>query len=177
MFSSCLWVNSYSYSVSRLMFAAPKDAGVVVIAKQQTTGRGRGGNTWISPYGCAMFSLHVRIPVMSRLGIRPPFLQHLMSLAVVDGVRSIPGYEVWDLTQWTFENGIYFSSLGESEFVKFNIFNDLNCRIWNLYASIGWIYMYFIYWTKAVRYVHLRVYGYSVYTFICTAVLCIAFSI
>ena len=34
--------------------------GLVVLADQQTQGRGRGGNLWISPPGCAMFSLQVK---------------------------------------------------------------------------------------------------------------------
>ncbi|XP_014667415.1 PREDICTED: biotin--protein ligase-like [Priapulus caudatus] len=77
----------------RLMFVTPADTGVVAIARQQTAGRGRSGNAWISPRGCAMFSAVVRVPLMSVLGKRTPFLQHLMALAIVEAVRSEPGYE------------------------------------------------------------------------------------
>lgn len=49
---------------------------------------------WLSPVGCMMFSLHVKIPFASSLGQRPPFLQHIASLAAVEAVRSQPGYEV-----------------------------------------------------------------------------------
>lgn len=49
---------------------------------------------WLSPAGCMMFSLHVRIPFASNLGQRPPYLQHIASLAAVEAVRSQPGYEV-----------------------------------------------------------------------------------
>ena len=55
---------------------------------------GRGGNVWLRPPGCAMFSIHVRVPATSWLGERIPFLQHIMSLAVVLAVRTKPGYEV-----------------------------------------------------------------------------------
>lgn len=55
---------------------------------------GRGPNAWLSPVGCALFTLLVSIPLRSQLGQRIPFIQHLMSLAVVEAVRSIPEYEV-----------------------------------------------------------------------------------
>ena len=41
-----------------------------------------------------MLSLNVRIPFASNLGQRPPYLQHIASLAVVEAIRSQPGYEV-----------------------------------------------------------------------------------
>lgn len=44
--------------------------------------------------GCALSTLLVRVPLRSQLGQRIPFVQHLMSLAVVEAVRSIPGYQV-----------------------------------------------------------------------------------
>ena len=49
---------------------------------------------WLSPAGCMMFSLHVRIPFASKLGQRPPYLQHIASLAAVEAIRSQPGYQV-----------------------------------------------------------------------------------
>ena len=49
---------------------------------------------WLSPAGCMMFSLHVRIAFASNVGQRPPYLQHIASLAAVEAVRSQPGYEV-----------------------------------------------------------------------------------
>ena len=55
---------------------------------------GRGGNKWIAPAGCAMFSLHVRVPGGSELADKLPFLQHIASAAVVEAVRTMPGYEV-----------------------------------------------------------------------------------
>lgn len=55
---------------------------------------GRGGNSWLSPEGCAMFSLHVRIELENSLGRAVSYLQHITSLAVVESVRTLPGYEV-----------------------------------------------------------------------------------
>lgn len=55
---------------------------------------GRGKNTWLSPLGCAMFTLGVQVELSSRLGHRIPFLQHLAALAVVEAVCTLPGYQV-----------------------------------------------------------------------------------
>ncbi|XP_029658411.1 biotin--protein ligase [Octopus sinensis] len=68
-------------------------AGLVAIAGRQTSGRGRGGNQWISPPGCAMFTLHVCFDASSALGQAPTFLQHFCGLAMVLSVRELPGYE------------------------------------------------------------------------------------
>lgn len=55
---------------------------------------GRGRNAWLSPLGCAMFTLNVQVELSSRLGQRIPFLQHLAALAAVEAVRTLPGYQV-----------------------------------------------------------------------------------
>ncbi|XP_010186121.1 PREDICTED: biotin--protein ligase [Mesitornis unicolor] len=93
-----------------LMFELPEEMGLIAIAVRQTQGKGRGGNVWLSPVGCALSTLHITIPLHSNLGQRIPFIQHLVSLAVVEGVRSIPGYEDIDLrVKWP--NDIYYSDL------------------------------------------------------------------
>ncbi|KAK7121141.1 hypothetical protein R3I94_020946 [Phoxinus phoxinus] len=92
-----------------LVSQSPQE-GLIAIAARQTQGKGRGGNAWLSPLGCAMFSLHLQIPLNSRLGQRLPFLQHLVALAVVESVRTLPGYEDVDLRlKWP--NDIYYSDL------------------------------------------------------------------
>ena len=84
--------------------------GVICIAGQQTQGKGmcsliprrgmlslvtgRGGNQWISPKGCMMFSFSLSIPSSSRLSRYSSILQHITSLSVVSAIRTIPGYEV-----------------------------------------------------------------------------------
>ncbi|XP_063201747.1 biotin--protein ligase isoform X1 [Chroicocephalus ridibundus] len=93
-----------------LMFELPEEMGLIAIAVRQTQGKGRGGNVWLSPVGCALATLHITIPLHSNLGQRIPFVQHLVSLAVVESVRSIPGYEEIDLrVKWP--NDIYYSDL------------------------------------------------------------------
>ncbi|XP_075566968.1 biotin--protein ligase [Pelecanus crispus] len=93
-----------------LMFELPEEMGLIAIAVRQTQGKGRGGNIWLSPLGCALSTLHITIPLHSNLGQRIPFIQHLVSLAVVESVRSIPGYEDIDLrVKWP--NDIYYSDL------------------------------------------------------------------
>uniref|UniRef100_A0A8C8VEC2 Holocarboxylase synthetase n=1 Tax=Pelusios castaneus TaxID=367368 RepID=A0A8C8VEC2_9SAUR len=88
----------------------PQEMGLIAIAVRQTQGKGRGGNVWLSPKGCALSTFHLSIPLDSHLGQRIPFIQHLMSLAVVESVRSIPGYEDIDLrVKWP--NDIYYSDL------------------------------------------------------------------
>ncbi|XP_015759957.1 PREDICTED: biotin--protein ligase-like [Acropora digitifera] len=85
----------------------PDDLGIIVVAGQQVKGQGRGGNVWLSPAGCMMFSLHVQFPFESNLGQRLPFLQHIASLAAVEAIKAKPGYEVVDVSlKWP--NDIYF---------------------------------------------------------------------
>ena len=58
--------------------------GTICVADAQGSGRGRGANAWASPPGCLMFSLSsdVRLP-----GTRLPFVQYLVSLALVRAAR------------------------------------------------------------------------------------------
>ncbi|XP_072471010.1 biotin--protein ligase [Notamacropus eugenii] len=91
-----------------LMFEVPPDLGLVAIAARQTQGKGRGGNVWLSPLGCSLSTLHICVPLYSHLGQRIPYVQHLMSLAVVEAVRSIPEYQDINLrVKWP--NDIYYS--------------------------------------------------------------------
>ncbi|XP_054985200.1 biotin--protein ligase isoform X2 [Sorex araneus] len=93
-----------------LMFEMPPEMGLIAIAGRQTQGRGRGRNAWLSPVGCALATVLVTVPLRSHLGQRIPFVQHLASLAVVEAVRSIPGYQDINLrVKWP--NDIYYSDL------------------------------------------------------------------
>ncbi|XP_058379061.1 biotin--protein ligase isoform X2 [Diceros bicornis minor] len=93
-----------------LMFEMPQEMGLIAIAARQTQGKGRGRNAWLSPVGCALSTLLISIPLRSQLGQRIPFVQHLMSLAVVEAVRSIPEYQDINLrVKWP--NDIYYSDL------------------------------------------------------------------
>ncbi|XP_043929068.1 biotin--protein ligase isoform X2 [Protopterus annectens] len=93
-----------------LMTNSPQGNGLIAIAARQTQGRGRGGNAWLSPVGCAMFTLLLSIKMDSKLGQRITFLQHLVALSVVEAVRTLPGYEAIDLrVKWP--NDIYYSDI------------------------------------------------------------------
>lgn len=92
----------------KIQFSVPSGVGLIAIPGKQTQGKGRGGNAWLSPVGCAMFSLLVSLPMDSHLGRHASFLQHITSLAVVQSVRSLPGYQDIDLRlKWP--NDLYFS--------------------------------------------------------------------
>ncbi|KAK7907074.1 hypothetical protein WMY93_015686 [Mugilogobius chulae] len=102
-------VSSTMDLLEGLNMRVPAHMGLVAVAARQSHGRGRSANGWLSPVGCAMFSVCLQVELSSRLGQRIPFLQHLMALAVVQAVRSLPGYEDLDLrVKWP--NDIYHSS-------------------------------------------------------------------
>lgn len=49
---------------------------------------------WLSPDGCALFSIQLHIPLSSPLGQRIPLLQHLVSAAIVDSITKSNEYKV-----------------------------------------------------------------------------------
>ncbi|TMW66384.1 hypothetical protein Poli38472_004149 [Pythium oligandrum] len=63
--------------------AAP--AGVVCYTAHQLQGKGRGTNTWVSPEGCLTFSFRSSFTDGASL----PFVQYLVSLAIVKAVESV----------------------------------------------------------------------------------------
>ncbi|KAI8052146.1 biotin-protein ligase [Syncephalis plumigaleata] len=66
--------------------------GTLCVATRQVSGRGRGGNAWVSPTGSLSFSMLLRQSVKNGLP-SPVLVQYLVALAVVDAVRSKPGYK------------------------------------------------------------------------------------
>lgn len=80
--------------------------GIVIIAGSQISGKGRRSNKWISPAGCAMFTLLFNVPLSSRLGKRMSLLQHISALAVVHSIRSQTAYKDLKL-QIKWPNDIY----------------------------------------------------------------------
>jgi biotin-[acetyl-CoA-carboxylase] ligase BirA-like protein len=77
--STQTWLDSNSTLLNQL------PEGFVFIANNQTQGRGRSGNHWVSSNGCLQFSLVVRHPHRFE---RLVFLQYLMALAIVKGIRA-----------------------------------------------------------------------------------------
>ncbi|XP_063433359.1 biotin--protein ligase-like [Mytilus trossulus] len=101
-------IHSTMPVLESLQFSCPDNNGLITISSVQTKGQGRGDNLWLSPAGCAMFTIHVCLPLSSHLGKAASFLQHLTSLAVVEGIRTLPGYQDIDLRlKWP--NDIYYS--------------------------------------------------------------------
>ncbi|XP_077502396.1 biotin--protein ligase-like [Amblyomma americanum] len=83
--------------------------GSVAIATRQLNGVGRGGNAWLGPPGCAMFTVCLQVPLNSPLGQKSPFVQHLAALAVAKAVRCTEGYEMVNIrVKWP--NDIYYGS-------------------------------------------------------------------
>ncbi|GAA5855329.1 hypothetical protein JCM8547_009037 [Rhodosporidiobolus lusitaniae] len=73
-------------------FLSTLPSGLVCLASHQAAGRGRGGNSWISPAGCLQFSLVARLPA-EQAANKVVFIQYLFGLAVVEAIRGVEGYE------------------------------------------------------------------------------------
>mmetsp|Transcript_25077 Transcript_25077/g.41305 ORF Transcript_25077/g.41305 Transcript_25077/m.41305 type:complete len:326 (-) Transcript_25077:123-1100(-) len=80
--------------------------GLLALANRQTAGKGRGGNTWTSPFGCLMFSLCFK----ETEGLRVPLLQYLVSLSIVTSVNKRPDFRGVKL-QIKWPNDIYANGL------------------------------------------------------------------
>ncbi|GAA5845094.1 hypothetical protein JCM11251_000007 [Rhodosporidiobolus azoricus] len=92
-------------------FLSSLPSGLVCLASHQAAGRGRGGNSWISPAGCLQFSLVTRLAAADSPKI--VFIQYLFGLAVVEAIRGVPGYDrVGVCLKWP--NDIY-ADMGEGE--------------------------------------------------------------
>lgn len=93
-------------------FLSSLPSGLVCLASHQIAGRGRGGNSWVSPAGCLQFSLVLRLASSNAPKI--VFLQYLFGLAVVEAIRGQKGYEeVGVRLKWP--NDIYGEVAGEAE--------------------------------------------------------------
>lgn len=77
--------------------------GTLFVADRQTGGKGRGGNTWASPEGCLMCSMSIRY---GGEGVTLPFVQYLVSLAVVQSVKKISRDKIREYTPHDTEKAI-----------------------------------------------------------------------
>ena len=69
---------------------------------------GRRDNQWTSPFGCLQFSAHLPIPNGFLLQKHLVFLQYICSLAVVQGVCGMAGYEVRLIGDFWYQ--VYFAN-------------------------------------------------------------------
>ena len=70
----------------RLLTSLPTP--LLSLASAQLTGRGRGGNVWLSPPGCLQFSLLLRVPLSALPATKIVFVQYLFALAVAEACRT-----------------------------------------------------------------------------------------
>lgn len=91
---------------------------VLFFASKQTTGRGRGANTWVSLEGCILMSLLVRVPLKNTAQHLPTsrcirssnliFTQYLFAIAVVEACHVLDPTGRWaDKIKLKWPNDIY----------------------------------------------------------------------
>ncbi|RCH84391.1 biotin holocarboxylase synthetase, partial [Rhizopus stolonifer] len=73
-------------------FSEALPSGFVCLASNQIAGRGRGRNSWVSQSGALQFSIVLRHSLQFR-NAPVVFVQYIIALAVVESIRSRPGYE------------------------------------------------------------------------------------
>ncbi|ODM94726.1 Biotin--protein ligase [Orchesella cincta] len=115
--------------------------GLVAIAGRQTSGRGRGKNVWLSPEGCACFSIQLSFDMDSAMGRRISLVQHIAGLAVI---LSIPNHTELGLrVKWP--NDIYLNDtkvggiLVESQFQerKITVNIGIGINVSNAYPTMS----------------------------------------
>lgn len=77
-------VSSTQDMLRGMPFRAPIVAGVVAVAKSQTSGRGRAGSIWEAPEGALAFSVEVRTRAQDLA-----FIQYGAALAVVEAAHTM----------------------------------------------------------------------------------------
>ena len=89
MRTSARWCARTDTSLSRnpkLLARLP--APLLSIGSHQLAGRGRGSNVWLSPAGCLMMSLTLRISLAEFPASKLVFVQYLFALAVAEACRT-----------------------------------------------------------------------------------------
>ncbi|CAI5440865.1 unnamed protein product [Caenorhabditis angaria] len=84
----------------------PSQKSIIVIANRQISGRGRGGNEFISPEGCALFTFSFFIEKSSRFARCVPILQHVFCVALVEAAKNLSFAELPLRIKWP--NDLYF---------------------------------------------------------------------
>ncbi|EJF61872.1 hypothetical protein DICSQDRAFT_136396 [Dichomitus squalens LYAD-421 SS1] len=91
----------------RLLTSLPTP--LLSLASAQLTGRGRGGNVWLSPPGCLQFSLLLRAPLSALPATKIVFVQYLFALAVAEACRTdgVLGEEAGSRVRIKWPNDLY----------------------------------------------------------------------
>ena len=104
-----LIVADVTKSTQPIAESAPFIDGLVVITNQQTEGKGRGKNQWLSPEGSISFTYAVSVSMNSALFKYLAFFQHVNALAILLAIKKFPNMNQLDLKiKWP--NDIYYKS-------------------------------------------------------------------
>lgn len=79
---------------STINVVSKHEPNTIVVAREQLRGRGQGSNVWHSPPGCAMGSLRITCKMISSLGARICFLQHIMVLAAAKTLERLDSHKL-----------------------------------------------------------------------------------
>lgn len=122
--------------IARSLAVGMPDEPIVVVARQQTKGKGRSGNQWLSPPGCAMFSFNFAIPPGTLLSDNVGFIQHILCVAMVDGVCSLHGLKDFPLRiKWP--NDIYYGRAFKMGGLLVNASTNGDCIVCTLGAALN----------------------------------------
>ncbi|XP_027196314.2 holocarboxylase synthetase-like protein [Dermatophagoides pteronyssinus] len=102
-----LLFQNVTESTMKMANNVSKIDGIVAIANYQTTGLGRSDNQWLSPFGCAMFTINLHVPYTSGLLSKITLIQHIASLSVI---MALPSDELNVKIKWP--NDILFMPSG-----------------------------------------------------------------
>jgi biotin---protein ligase len=102
------------------LFLSALPSPIVSLATYQLAGRGRGGNSWVSPLGCLQFSLRLRVSATALPLSKLVFIQYLVALALVEAARDEGVLGQWgDRVRIKWPNDVYIvGDGGEQKPVK-----------------------------------------------------------
>lgn len=84
----CVYLDQVESTID---VASKEKPDTLVVAKEQTRGRGQRNNVWHSPVGCAMGSIKLACQRVSPLAKRLCFMQHILALMVARTLEQIDG--------------------------------------------------------------------------------------
>lgn len=82
----CLYFDQVDSTINSI---EEHDFNTIVLAKEQTNGRGQRSNKWFSPVGCAMASVRLKCPKVTPLAKRVCFLQHILAMSTAYTLEKI----------------------------------------------------------------------------------------